>query len=69
MKISARNVFKGKVVKITDGAINCEVIIELQGGIQMASVITKESVKNLGLSVGKEAYSIIKASNVLVAVE
>ena len=69
MKISARNVFKGKVVKITDGAINSEVIIELQGGIQMASVITKESVKKLGLQVGKEAYSIVKASNVLVAVE
>ncbi|HBM16548.1 MAG TPA: transporter [Lentisphaeria bacterium] len=69
MKISARNVFKGKVIQITEGAVNSEVIIELQGGIKMASVITKESVKNLGLQVGKEAYSIVKASNVLVAVE
>lgn len=69
MKISARNVFKGKIVKITDGAINSEVIIELPTGTQIASVITKESVKNLHLQVGKEAYSIIKASNVLIAVD
>lgn len=69
MKISARNVFKGKVIKITEGAINSEVIIEITGGTQIASVITKESVKNLNLQVGKEAYSIIKASNVLIAVD
>ncbi|MEI6055658.1 MAG: TOBE domain-containing protein [Lentisphaerota bacterium] len=69
MKISARNVFKGKIVKITDGAINSEVIIEIAGGTKIASVITKESVKNLNLQVGKEAYSIIKASNVLIAID
>lgn len=69
MKISARNVFKGKIVKITDGAINSEVIIEIAGGTKIASVITKESVKSLNLQVGKEAYSIIKASNVLIAID
>lgn len=69
MKISARNVFKGKIVEITDGAINSEVIIEIAGGTKIASVITKESVKNLNLQVGKEAYSIIKASNVLIAID
>lgn len=69
MKISARNVFKGKVVSINNGAVNSEVIIELPGGIQIASIITKTSVERLGLAVGKEAYSIIKASNVLLAVD
>ncbi len=69
MKISARNVFKGKVVKITDGAINSEVIVEIAGGTKIASIITKESVKNLNLQVGKEAYTVVKASNVLIAVD
>lgn len=69
MKISARNVFKGRVVSINNGAVNSEVVIELPGGIQMASIITKASVEKLGLAVGKEAYSIVKASNVLIAVE
>lgn len=69
MKLSARNVLKGKVKKITKGAVNSEVIIELPGGIEVVSVITKSSVENLGLSVGKECYAVIKASNVMVAVD
>ena len=69
MKLSARNVLKGKVKKITEGAVNSEVIIELPGGIEMVSVITKSSVENLGLVVGKDCYAVIKASNVMVAVD
>ncbi|NLS79860.1 MAG: TOBE domain-containing protein, partial [Chloroflexi bacterium] len=52
MKLSARNVLKGRVVKITPGAVNSEVVIELPGGIQVVSVITKTSVESLGLAVG-----------------
>lgn len=69
MKLSARNVLKGKVKKITEGAVNSEVILELPGGIEVVSVITKSSVENLGLAVGKECYAVIKASNVMVAVD
>ena len=69
MKLSARNVLKGKVKKIIQGAVNSEVIIELPGGIEVVSVITKESVENLELKVGKEVYAVIKASNVMVAVD
>ena len=69
MKLSARNVLKGKVKKITVGAVNSEVIIELPGGIEVVSVITQSSVKNLGLTEGKECYAVIKASNVMVAVD
>ena len=69
MKLSARNVLKGKVKKIVKGAVNSEVIIELPGGIEVVSVITKESVENLELKVGKEVYAVIKASNVMVAVD
>jgi molybdopterin-binding protein len=69
MKISARNVLKGKVVKVIHGAVNSEVTIELPGGTQLVSIITNGSVENLGLTEGKQAYAIIKASNVMVGVD
>ncbi len=69
MKISARNILKGKVVKLTPGSVNSEVTIELPGGARLVSIITNASVENLGLAVGKEAYAIIKASNVMVGVD
>lgn len=69
MKISARNMLKGKVKQIKPGVVNTEVIIELTGGNQVVSVITKESAENLGLAVGKQVYAIIKASNVMIAVD
>jgi molybdopterin-binding protein len=69
MKLSARNILKGKVKKIIQGAVNSEVIIELPGGIEVVSIITKESVESLELKAGKEVYAVIKASNVMVAVD
>ncbi len=69
MKLSARNILKGKVKKVVRGAVNSEVIIELPGGTQLVSVITNTSVDTLGLKEGKEAYAIIKASNVMVGVD
>lgn len=68
MKISARNVYQGKVKKIIPGAVNCEVTIQLPSGEEITSIITKNSVKRLGLKKGKQAYAIVKASSVLVAV-
>lgn len=69
MKISARNILKGKVVQVIRGAVNAEVIIELPGGTRFVSIITNSSAENLGLKEGKEAYAIIKASNVMVGVD
>lgn len=69
MKLSARNVIKGKVVKVVKGAVNSEVVLELPGGTQVVSIITNGSVENLGLKEGKEAYAVVKASNVMVAVD
>jgi molybdopterin-binding protein len=69
MKLSARNVIKGKVVKIIPGAVNSEVILRTPAGEEIVSVITKESVESLKLEVGKEAYAVIKASNVMIAVD
>jgi molybdopterin-binding protein len=69
MKISARNTLKGKVKKVTAGAVNSEVIVELPGGAEIVSIITKTSADALDLKEGKEVYAVIKASNVMIAVE
>lgn len=69
MKISARNVLKGTIVSYEKGAVNVEVIIEISPGLEITSVITKNSFEKLGLDVGKEAYAIIKGSNVMIGVD
>jgi len=69
MKISARNVLKGTVKSVTPGAVNSEVILELPGGAQLVSIITKHSAESLKLEPGAEAYAVIKASNVMIAVD
>jgi len=69
MKISARNVLKGKVKDIKTGDVNSEVVVDLPNGMQIVSVITRESAENLGLARGKEVYAVIKASNVMIAVD
>jgi molybdopterin-binding protein len=69
MKISARNVLKGKVAKVTHGAVNSEVVVQLPGGVEIISIITKKSAKSLTISKGKEVYAVIKASNVMIATD
>jgi molybdopterin-binding protein len=69
MKISARNVLKGRVKQLTVGAVNTEVVVELTGGEEVVSIITKSSAESLGLAEGKEIYAIVKASNVMIAVD
>jgi molybdopterin-binding protein len=69
MKISARNVLKGKVKNVTHGVVNSEVTVDLPGKLTIVSIITKESAQNLGLAKGKEVYAVIKASNVMIATD
>ncbi|MBN1945751.1 MAG: molybdopterin-binding protein [Bradymonadales bacterium] len=69
MKLSARNLLKGKVKAIHDGAVNTEVILEIAEGVEIVSVITRRSAEELELAPGKEVYAAIKASNVLLAVD
>jgi molybdate transport system regulatory protein len=66
MKVSARNVFKGTVKQIQEGAVNAEVVLGLPGGEELVAVVTLQSVKCLGLAVGKEAVALIKAPWVMV---
>jgi len=69
MKLSARNVLKGRVKRLTAGAVNTEVVVELAGGEEVVSIVTKSSVERLGLEEGKEIYAVIKASSVMIAVD
>lgn len=69
MKISARNVLKGRILKVTAGAVSSEVTLELSDGTQIVSVITKSSAKNLGLRKGRDAYAVIKATSVMIGVD
>ncbi|MCU0548509.1 MAG: molybdopterin-binding protein [Leptolyngbya sp. Prado105] len=69
MKISARNSLKGTVKQIIPGAVNTEVVIEVAPDVEIVGVITKSSAEALALEVGKEAYAVIKSSDVMVAVE
>ncbi len=69
MKISARNVLKGKVKSVNHGAVNSEVVIELPGGTEMVSIITKTSAEHLKLAQGSQVYAVVKASNVMIAID
>ena len=69
MKLSARNILKGKVKKVIHGAVNSEVTIQLPGGAELVSIITKQSAKTLKIAKGKTVYAVIKASNVMVGVD
>jgi len=69
VKLSARNVLKGKVKSVQHGAVNSEVILQLPGGIEIVSIITKTAAQNLQLKEGKDVYAIIKASNVILGTD
>ena len=69
MKLSARNVLKGKVKSVKVGAVNSEIVLELSKGVEVVSIITRESAEKLQLAAGKDAYAVIKASNVMIAID
>ena len=67
MKISARNVLEGKIVAVDKGATTAHVRLDIGGGKIVTASITNEAVAELELQVGKTAYAVIKASNVMIA--
>ncbi len=68
MKISARNVMKGNVVEIERGTVNAVVKVDLGGNV-ISSMITLDAMNDLALSEGSEVSVVIKASNVMLAVD
>ena len=68
MKLSARNVLKGKIVDVKKGATTAHVTIDI-GGTTITASITNEAVDDLKLAPGMAASAVIKSSDVMVGVE
>lgn len=67
MKISARNLLKGKVEEVKEGVITATIKLKIEAPGEITATITKEAVEDLGLKVGDEAIAIIKSSEVMIA--
>jgi molybdate transport system regulatory protein len=67
-QVSARNLLCGRVCRIVEGAVNCEVTLQLPGGSTVHAVITRESAIHLDLQPESELCALIKASSVLLAI-
>ena len=60
---------KGQIIKVVDGVVNCEPTLKISPGGEVVAIITRTSVQFLELAVGRDAFAVIKASSVMVAVE
>lgn len=69
MKLSARNILKGKIKSIEKGPISSLVVLEIAPGAEITASITAESSTDLNLKNGQTAYAIIKASSVMIGVD
>ena len=69
MKISARNQLKGRITKVVHGPVGAEISLHVAPGVEIVSVITDSSARELGLKEGMEVYAVIKASNVMIAID
>jgi molybdate transport system regulatory protein len=69
MKTSARNQFLGKVSAVKRGAVNDEVELEVAGGVKLIAIVTHESTEGLGLTLGAEAFALIKASSIILVTD
>ena len=69
MRLSARNQLKGRIVEVTKGQTTAHVRIDIGNGNVVTASVTNEAVDELGLRIGQDAYAVVKASDVLVAVD
>jgi len=65
MQLSARNQFEGKVTKVTEGAVNGIVTLDVNG-TAVSATISMAAIKELGLAEGKKAYAVVKATEVMI---
>lgn len=66
MQASARNTFLGKITALSSGAVNDDVVVTLEGGQQVVATICKVAAENMGLEIGRAAYVVLKASNMII---
>ena len=69
MRLSARNILKGKVVALTRGATTTHVKVEIVDGLVVTAAITNEAADDLGLTIGADAAAIIKATDVMIGID
>ncbi|MCJ2163970.1 MULTISPECIES: TOBE domain-containing protein [unclassified Pseudodesulfovibrio] len=69
MNVSARNLIPGKIKKINVGMVNAEVVVEAAPGVEIVSVITKDSVERLGLKEGSDVKAMVKATSVMIVTD
>jgi len=69
MKLSARNQLPGKVKALNVGIVTAEVVVALDGGGELTSIITKKAMENLEIAVGKKVYAVVKSTEVMVATD
>ncbi len=69
MKTSARNHFTGTVSSVRAGAIHDEIVLEIDGGLQVVATVTRESRESLGIEAGRPAFALVKASSILLVAE
>ncbi len=69
MKLSTRNVIKGKIVEVKEGAVAAKIKVDIGGGNVITSTITVEAVRELALKQGDEVFALIKASSVMIMKE
>lgn len=69
MRTSARNQFEGQVVEVMNGAVNDQITLRTKDGLDLVAIITHGSAASLGLTQGKAAFALVKASSVLVMVD
>jgi len=69
MKTSARNQFRGTITRITTGAVNTEIQLDIGADQHLIAIITQDSVTNLGLKEHEEVIALINASSVIMSTD
>ncbi|TDV24696.1 molybdopterin-binding protein [Paraburkholderia caballeronis] len=69
MRTSARNHFNGQVSAVKPGAVNDEITLRIDSGLELVAIITHGSAASLGLAAGKPAFALVKASSVIVLID
>lgn len=66
MKLSARNQLKGKILKVEEGLITAKVMLDLGNGNIISAIISKDAIADLDLKPGKNAFAVIKSTEVII---
>lgn len=69
LRLSARNILKGRILTIKEGMVMAEVTLDMGNGDTVSATISDESTKNLGLKVGEEAVAVFKATSAMIGVD